>query len=291
MVGVIRRIWSMSWRGRIGLVFTGLLLFAAFIGPILPVQNPNLIDTTATFLGWSWDHPLGTDDLGRDLLSRLLHGSRTSLGIAAGAVGLALLVGHVMGMAAGFMGGAVDLIIGRITDMFFAIPSLLIAIGIIAILGSSRVNTALAIGIGMAPLFVRIVRSAVVQAKAQDFVAHAKALGLPWWRILLKEIWPTIMPTVIVQATVALGFAILDEAGLGFLGLGVQPPDASWGAMFTLGRRFMLTEPSLVLTVGAALAIAVFGLNMLSDGLQDALDPRAAADKRRSSRRGKKATR
>lgn len=291
MVGVVRRIWSMSWRGRIGLILTGVLLFAAFIGPLLPVQNPNLIDTTATFLGPSWEHLLGTDDLGRDLLARLLYGSRTSLGIAAGAVGIALLVGHVMGMAAGFMGGAVDLVIGRVTDMFFAIPSLLIAIGIIAILGSSPVNTALAIGVGMAPLFVRIVRSAVVQAKAQDFVAHAKALGLPWWRILLKEIWPTIMPTVIVQATVALGFAILDEAGLGFLGLGVQPPDASWGAMFTLGRRFMLTEPSLVLTVGAALAIAVFGLNMLSDGLQDALDPRAAADKRRSAPRGKKATR
>lgn len=281
MVSVVRRIWSMSWRGRIGLILTGVLLFAALIGPLLPVPNPNLIDTSATFLGPSLQHPLGTDDLGRDLLSRLLFGSRTSLGIAAGAVGLAVLIGHIMGMAAGFVGGGVDLVIGRVTDMFFAIPALLIAIGIIAILGSSRVNTALAIGIGMSPLFVRIVRSAVVQAKAQDFVAHAKALGLPWWRILLKEIWPTIMPTVIVQATVALGFAILDEAGLGFLGLGVQPPDASWGAMFTLGRRFMLTEPSLVLTVGAALAIAVFGLNLLSDGLQEALDPRAAATKRR----------
>lgn len=285
MLSVVHRIWSMSWRGRIGLLLTGILLFAALIGPLLPVPNPNLIDTSATFLGPSWKHPLGTDDLGRDLLSRLLYGSRTSLGIAAGAVALAVLIGHVMGMAAGFVGGGVDLVIGRITDMFFAIPSLLIAIGIIAILGSSRVNTALAIGIGMAPLFVRIVRSAVVQAKAQDFVAHAKALGLPWWRILLKEIWPTIMPTVIVQATVALGFAILDEAGLGFLGLGVQPPDASWGAMFTLGRRFMLTEPGLVLTVGAALAIAVFGLNLLSDGLQEALDPRAAAKKREKKAR------
>jgi peptide/nickel transport system permease protein len=285
MLSVVRGIWSMSWRGRIGLLLTGILLFAALIGPLLPVPNPNLIDTSATFLGPSWKHPLGTDDLGRDLLSRLLYGSRTSLGIAAGAVALAVLIGHVMGMAAGFVGGGVDLVIGRITDMFFAIPALLIAIGIIAILGSSRVNTALAIGIGMAPLFVRIVRSAVVQAKAQDFVAHAKALGLPWWRILTKEIWPTIMPTVIVQATVALGFAILDEAGLGFLGLGVQPPDASWGAMFTLGRRFMLTEPGLVLTVGAALAIAVFGLNLLSDGLQEALDPRAGAKKREKKAR------
>jgi peptide/nickel transport system permease protein len=285
MLSVVRGIWSMSWRGRIGLLLTGILLFAALIGPLLPVPNPNLIDTSATFLGPSWKHPLGTDDLGRDLLSRLLYGSRTSLGIAAGAVALAVLIGHVMGMAAGFVGGGVDLVIGRITARIFARPALLIAIGIIAILGSSRVNTALAIGIGMAPLFVRIVRSAVVQAKAQDFVAHAKALGLPWWRILTKEIWPTIMPTVIVQATVALGFAILDEAGLGFLGLGVQPPDASWGAMFTLGRRFMLTEPGLVLTVGAALAIAVFGLNLLSDGLQEALDPRAAAKKREKKAR------
>lgn len=284
MRGVLARVWATSLRGRVGLVLTAVLFAAAIVGPFVMPTDPNAIDTVNTFAGPSLAHPLGTDDLGRDIMARLLYGSRTSLGIAAVAVLFAAAVGHVLGTAAGFVGGAVDLVIGRVVDMFFAIPSLLLAIGIIAVLGSSPVNTALAIGVGMTPLYVRIVRSAVVQAKAQDFVTHARALGVPWWRILPRDVWPTILPTVIVQSTVLLGFAILDEAGLGFLGLGVQPPDASWGAMFTLGRRFMLTEPSFVLTVGAALAVAVFGLNMLSDGLKDALDPRVQARRKRKER-------
>lgn len=275
MRSLIGRIWANSITGRIGLCLTGLLLFAAVLGPLLYPPGPNTLDTGNTFASPSWSHPLGTDDLGRDILARLLHGSRKSLGIALGAVAFAATLGHILGMAAGYVGGVLDLVIGRFTDMFFAIPSLLVAIGIIAILGPNAVNTALAIGIGMSPLFIRIVRSAVVQAKAQEFVTHAGALGVPWWRTLVHDIWPTILPTVLVQATVLLGYAILDEAGLGFLGLGVQPPDASWGAMLTVGRRFMLNQPSLVLIVGAALAIAVFGLNLLSDGLKDAMDPRA----------------
>lgn len=277
MIDLVARIWRTSLSGKIGLVLTTLLLLAAIFGPVVNPVDPNAIDTTNTFAGPSLLHPLGTDDLGRDLLARLLHGSRTSLGIAGAAVAFAGLIGHVLGMAAGFFGGLADLVIGRVTDMLFAIPSLLIAIGMIAILGPSPVNTALAIGIGMAPLYIRIVRSAVISAMAQEFVVHGQALGIPWWRILRNDVWPTILPTVLVQSTVLLGYAILDEAGLGFLGLGVQPPDASWGAMFTLGRRFMLNEPSFLLTVGGALAIAVFGLNLLSDGLKAALDPRAVA--------------
>lgn len=285
MPSILRNIWAVSHRGRWGVVITGLLLAAALLGPLLTLHDPNAIDTAAAFEPASAAHPLGTDSLGRDVLARLLYGSRLSLSIAAGAVMVAALIGHVFGMAAGYLGGATDVAVGRVTDMFFAIPDLIIAIGIIAILGPSPLNTALAVGLAFAPLYVRIVRSAVIQAKAQDFVTHARALGIPWWRILPKEIWPVALPTLLVQSTMMLGFAILNEAGLGFIGLGVQPPTASWGAMLTDGRRFILSEPLLVLSVGTALAIAVFGLNLLSDGLKDALDPRVAPVRRRAWRR------
>lgn len=274
MRALIGRIWTGSATGKIGICLTAFLILAAVLGPLLYPVDPNLIDTNDPFAGPSWPHPLGTDDLGRDVFARLLAGSRRSLGIAVGAVAFAATVGHVFGMTAGFLGGVPDLVIGRVTDIFFAIPSLLVAIGIIAVLGPSAVTTAIAIGIGMSPLFIRVVRSAVVQAKAQEFVTHDRALGVSWWRTIAHDVWPTILPSVLVQGTVMLGYAILDEAGLGFLGLGVQPPDASWGAMLTTGRRFMLHQPSLVLTVGATVAIAVFGLNLLSDALKDALDPR-----------------
>lgn len=278
---LIARVFHSSTRGKLGLVIVAALAFAAVLGPVMVGADPNAVDVRNRFLPPSGAHPLGTDDLGRDVLARILYGSRVSLMIGIGSVVVSAVIGHALGMAAGMLGGIVDIIIGRVTDVFFAIPSLLTAIGLIAILGPSARNSAIAIGLGAAPLYVRIVRSAVVQARTEEFVTQARVLGVSSWRILGKDVWLVIMPTVVVQSTMLIGFAILNEAGLGFLGLGVQPPEASWGSMLTTGRRFFLGEPTFLFVVAAVLAIAVFGLNLLADGLSDALDPRTRRTERR----------
>ena len=257
-----------------GLAFVlGLIVI---LGPLVIATDPNAIDVAHRFAAPSATHLLGTDDLGRDMLTRIVHGSRTSLLISFAAVTMGTILGHVIGLVSGYAGGRVDLIVMRIVDLFFAIPTLLVAIGIVALFGASVTTTILALGIAYTPLYARIVRAAVVNVRSRTYVEAARVLGARGARILWTDILPGVLPVALVQSTALLGYALVDEASLGFLGLGVQPPEASWGAMINSGRQFIYQAPWLALLPGAAVIIAVFAINLIGDGFRDAADPRSS---------------
>jgi peptide/nickel transport system permease protein len=257
-------------------VLAVLLVGAAILGPMLLPLDPNAIDIRARFAGPSAAHWLGTDDLGRDTFTRLIHGSRMSLFIAALSAILGTVVGVTLGIVTGFLGGWVDVTGMRVVDLFFAIPTLLVAIGIVALFGPSATTTILALGIAYTPLYARLVRGAVVGARSRTYVDASRVLGARGTRLLRTDILPSILPIALVQTTALLGFALVDEASLGFLGLGVQPPDASWGQMINAGRQFIFQAPWLTLIPGVAVILAVFAINLIGDGMRDALDPRAS---------------
>jgi peptide/nickel transport system permease protein len=258
-----------------GILALALLVFA-LAGPIVVGRDPNAIDVANRFAGPSLANPLGTDDLGRDTLTRLVHGARMSLLIAIVATALGTILGHLIGLVAGFAGGWVDVILMRIVDLFFAIPTLLVAIGIVALFGASATTTILALGIAYTPLYARLVRGSVVGVRSRTYVDASRVLGLRGLRLLRTDILPGVMPVALVQSTALLGYALVDEASLGFLGLGVQPPDASWGAMINNGRQFIFQAPWLTLIPGAAVILAVFAINLVGDALRDVVDPRAS---------------
>lgn len=248
----------------------------AVAGPFLVAGDPNRIDVANRFAGPSLGHPLGTDDLGRDTLSRLIHGARMSLMIALVATTLGTVFGHLIGLLSGFVGGWVDVIVMRIVDLFFAIPTLLVAIGIVALFGASATTTILALGIAYTPFYARLVRGSVVGVRSRPYVDASRVLGSRGLRLLRSDILPGVLPIALVQSTALLGYALVDEASLGFLGLGVQPPDASWGAMINAGRQFIFQAPWLTLIPGVAVLVAVFAINLVGDGLREAVDPRAS---------------
>lgn len=274
-MNVIRRLWRIR-SARVGVVLAVLLLTTAILGPMLLPLDPNAIDVRARFAGPSTAHWLGTDDLGRDTFTRLVHGSRMSLFIAALSALLGTLLGVTLGVITGFLGGWVDVAGMRVVDLFFAIPTLLVAIGIVALFGPSATTTILALGIAYTPLYARLVRGTVVSVRSRTYVDASRVLGARGVRLLRTDILPGIVPIALVQTTALLGFALVDEASLGFLGLGVQPPDASWGQMINAGRQFIFQAPWLTLIPGFAVILAVFSINLIGDGLRDALDPRAS---------------
>jgi ABC-type dipeptide/oligopeptide/nickel transport system permease subunit len=261
---------------RVGIVLATILVLTAIFGPMFLPGDPNAIDVANRFAGPSWAHLLGTDDLGRDTFLRLVYGSRMSLLIAIFAALLGTSLGVLLGVLTGYLGGLADMVGMRFVDLFFAIPTLLVAIGIVALFGPSATTTILALGIAYAPFYARLVRGSIVGVRSRAYVDASRVLGSRGWRLLRTDILPAILPIALVQTTALLGFALVDEASLGFLGLGVQPPDASWGSMINAGRQFIFQAPWLTLIPGLAVIIAVFAVNLIADGLRDRLDPRTS---------------
>lgn len=255
-----------------GLALVLLYVAAAIVVPWLPLRDPLAI-STERLIGPTAEHPFGTDALGRDLLSRILFGARLSVQVAVLSVAFATLVGGTLGLVSGYLGGAVDLVIGRVMDVFFAFPAILLALGIVAALGADPTNVVLAIGVVYTPIFARVVRGPVLALKARDFIEAARAVGATRLRIVVRHIVPNLMSTLIVQVSLALSWAVLTEGALSFLGLSAQPPAPSWGVMLSEGRQYLEFATHLAIFPGLAIMVAVLGANLLGDGLRDALDP------------------
>ncbi|MEN9775128.1 MAG: dipeptide transporter [Pseudomonadota bacterium] len=252
------------------LIVVGLAIFAPWIAPYDPLKTSWALVRKAP----SAAHWFGTDEVGRDLLSRMIWGARASLSAGLVAVSIAVSVGVPIGMLAAYVGGWFDSLIGRLTDAMLAIPFLILAIALAAFLGPSLGNAMIAIGITATPIFVRLARGQVLAARAEDWVEAARAVGNPPARILIRHILPNILPPVIVQATLAIAAAIIAEASLSFLGLGQQPPAPSWGSMLNTAQRFLTQAPWMAIFPGLAIFITVLAFNLFGDGLRDALDPR-----------------
>ncbi len=256
------------------LVF-GILLIAIFAPLVIPADYATRMDMRARLAPPSMAHWFGTDQLGRDLFYRVLLGARTSIVIATSAVLMSIVIGLPLGLVSGFFGGRLDNVLMRIVDTLLAFPALLFALTISAILGPSFANTILAIGIAFTPFLARIIRGEAMRVAQLPYVEAARSAGASNFRLIVWHVLPNIMPPVIVQCTISLAFAILAEAGLSFLGLGTQPPEASWGLMIQASRDYLDRAPWTALVPGGAVALSVLGLNMLGDALRDALDPRS----------------
>lgn len=265
------------WR-RPAAVFGGtvllLVLVLALFAPWLAPYDPLATSWSAVRKAPSLAHWFGTDEVGRDLLSRVIWGARASLSAGLVAVVIAVAIGLPLGMMAGYLGGWVDMVIGRLTDAMLAIPFLILAIALAAFLGPSLSNAMIAIGVTATPIFVRLARGQVIQARAEDWVEAARSVGNPRARILVRHILPNILPPVLVQATLTIASAIIAEASLSFLGLGQQPPAPSWGSMLNTAQRFLTQAPWMALFPGAAIFLTVLAFNLFGDALRDALDPR-----------------
>jgi peptide/nickel transport system permease protein len=264
---------TLAWIGAGGIL---LVVLVAILAPLISPYDPMAMQTTRRFLppGAS-SHLLGTDEFGRDVLSRIIWGSRISLLVAGVAVAIATLFGGLLGVIAGFVAGTFDTVAMRVVDVFFAIPALMVALGVVGLLGSSATSVMVALGVAYAPLFARVARSAVVGVRSHNFIEAARAMGASNRRIVQEDVMPNVLPLVTVQMTASLAWGVLDEASLGFLGLGVQPPTPSWGALLTTGRQFFYQSPTIPLFAGLAVLLAVFAFNLFGDGLRDVLDPRA----------------
>ncbi|HVT02663.1 MAG TPA: ABC transporter permease [Thermoanaerobaculia bacterium] len=257
-----------------GTIITIAIIICALAAPLIAPFDPAVQDTARRLEGPSKDHLLGLDDLGRDVLSRILYGARVSLRVGFSVVILAATAGVALGAIAGYFGGIVDTLIMRLCDILLAFPGILLAIGMVAVLGPSLNNVILALAtIGWVG-YARLVRGQVLKVREMEFVTAARALGAQSSRVILRHVLPNALNPVIVMATLGLAGAILSEAALSFLGLGVQPPTPSWGAMLTSGRRYLGLANHLAIFPGAAIMLAVMGLNFLGDGLIDALDPK-----------------
>jgi peptide/nickel transport system permease protein len=256
----------------LGLVLVVTYVAVALFVSFLPLRDP-LLPSAQRLVAPSAEFPFGTDALGRDLLSRVLHGSRLSIEVAVVSVAIATLVGGILGLVSGYLGGVADLVIGRVMDVFFAFPAILLALGIVAALGPDPRNVIIAIAVVYTPIFARVVRGPVLALKARDFVEAARALGATQTRIVARHIVPNLLSTLIVQVSLALSWAVLTEGALSFLGLSAQPPAPSWGVMLNEGRQYLEFATHLAIFPGLAIMIAVLGFNLLGDGLRDALDP------------------
>jgi dipeptide transport system permease protein len=272
-----RRHFAASRSGMIGLGLVSLLVFAAALAPLLAPHAPNQQIRTAILHPPTWltgTFPLGTDDLGRDVLSRLLYGARLSLSIGAVVVTLSFLVGTLLGLIAGFAGSVVDALVMRLMDMMLALPTLLLAIAVVAILGPGLFNAMLAVSIVQLPGFVRLTRAAVLIERSKDYVAASRMAGAGRARLMFLIVLPNCLAPLIVQASLGFSNAILDTAALGFLGLGAQPPTPEWGTMLADAMQFVQSAWWVVTFPGLAILLTVLGFNLVGDGLRDALDPR-----------------
>ncbi len=257
-----------------GLVLLVGLFVLALAAPLLTSYNPERQSLSEALRPLSRAHPLGTDHLGRDMLARLLYGGRLSLLIGFLAVGLGVVIGVPLGAVSGFQGGLTDLVIQRFADILLSFPGFLLALSLVAILGVGLQNVIISVGISAVPSFIRLVRGSVLSIREQVYVQAAHAIGQRQAVIIFRHVLPNAMAPVIVQATLSLGFAILVAAGLGFLGLGVQPPTPEWGTMLGEGRQYIFRAPGLTTYPGLVIFLAVLGFNLFGDGLRDALDPR-----------------
>jgi peptide/nickel transport system permease protein len=259
--------------GLVGALVVAIVIFVSlFAAPIAPYEPSSML--SRRLQPPSAKNILGTDELGRDVFSRIVYGSRISLYVGLVSVSLGLVVGGLVGVFAGFFGGIRDSVLMRLMDILLAFPGLVLAIVIAGLLGPSTTNAMIAIGIVYVPAFARIARSSVLTVKAEPYIEAAQVIGGKWWHIIRRHILPNIIVPMIVQSSLAMSTAILSEAALSFLGLGTQPPAPSWGAMLSSSRKFMESSPMLAIAPGLAIMIVVLGFNFLGDGLRDALDPR-----------------
>ncbi len=274
--------WLEMWRSLtankaalVSLVFIAFLVFLAIFGPYLTPYSPIETDMASALQSPSATHWFGTDQLGMDIFSRVIAGTRVSLTVGLLAVSIALTTGILLGAVAGYAGGWVDTVIMRVMDMMLAIPSILLAITLMAALGKGIDKAVIAIGLVSIPEYARIVRGNILSIKENDYIAAAHVVGLSHARIIFRHVLPNALSVIIVRATLGISSAILDTAALGFLGLGVQPPQAEWGDMLGRARGFIFQAPHTLLFPGMAITATVFAFNLLGDGLRDALDPKS----------------
>ena len=259
----------------IGLVVFIIILFAAFVGPYLTTHSPFGMDIHNRFAGISSRNWLGTDGMGRDIFTRVIHGGQVSIGLALFGVSLGAGVGIVFGVFAGFYGGFLDAIISRVTDFLMAVPSFMIAIVSLLVLGSGGVNAAIAVGISLIPVFMRMTRGGVIAIKDLDYVKSCRILGISDSRILMTHVLPGVIPLIVVTFTINLGAALLTISTLSFLGIGVNPPNPEWGALIADSRQHILDAPLLLLGPGLAAMLFVMSTSLIGDGLRDALDSKS----------------
>ena len=258
----------------VGLAVIATFILLAVFAPLVAPYDPIATSWSLVRKAPSAAHWFGTDDLGRDILSRTIYGARASLMAGATSVGIAFGIGVPFGLLSGYRGGFVDALISRITDAMLACPFLILAIALAAFLGPSLGNAMIAIGISATPIFIRLTRGETMNVKVEEYVDAARATGNPPWRIVLVHILPNVMPALLVQATLSIAAAIIAEAALSFLGLGQQPPAPSWGSMLNAAQRFLTSAPWMALWPGLAIFLVVLSFNLVGDGLRDALDPR-----------------
>ena len=268
--------WRRATRSRLFLAACGVLLAlvaAGLFADVVAPYSPTAVGAAQMFAPPGLAHPLGTDRFGRDVLSRIIHGVRVSLGIAGASILAALAAGGTLGLLAG-AGRSADQVLGRVMDVFFAFPPILLAIGLAAVLGAGARSAVIAIAVVYGPFFFRVVRGSVLVESAQAYVEAAEALGAGRLAILGRHILPNVVSPVVVQTAVCLSYAILIESALSYLGVGVQPPTPSWGTILNEGKEFLALAPWVSLFPGAAIVLAVLAFNIIGDGLRDALDPR-----------------
>jgi len=258
----------------VGLFLVGILFFTAVVAPLIAPYDPIAIDLPNRLQAPSSEHLFGTDAHGRDILSRIIYGTRISIQIGIIAVGISLIFGTFLGAVSGYYGGKLDLVVMRGIDIVMAFPYILLAIAITAMLGPGLTNAMIAIGVVGIPIYARVIRGVVLSVKEMEYIDAAKVSGCSNFRIIFRHVLPNCMAPLVVQATLGVGTAILDAAGLGFLGLGAQPPHPEWGIMLNQGKEVMSIAPWVIMFPGAAILLVVLGFNLLGDGLRDALDPR-----------------
>jgi peptide/nickel transport system permease protein len=258
-----------------GLLVITLFVVMAILAPLLAPFDPVATSWSAIRKAPSAAHWMGTDENGRDVLSRVLFGARASLLAGVVSVLIAAWIGVPAGLLAGFLGGWIDALLSRVVDAMLACPFLILAIALTAFLGPDLTNAMIAIGVSTAPRFMRVARAATLEVGSADYVQAARSMGAPGWRVAVRHVAPNIVPPVLVQATLSLAAAIIAEASLSFLGLGQQPPSPSWGSMLNTAQRFLTQAPWLAVFPGATIFLCVLSFNLVGDGLRDALDPRS----------------
>lgn len=273
----LRWVMSRLWRHKlaiVGLVILSLFLISAIAAPLIAPHNPYAHHLPSRLATPSWEHPLGRDEVGRCILSRILYGGRISLLIGGIVISIGLAVGVPLGLISAYYGGKVDFLIQRIVDVMLSFPSILLALMLVALLGRGLSNVMIAVGITVIPIYARLVRASVLSIKEEQFVEAIRSIGGSDFRIMFRHILSNCLAPIIVQSTLHMATAILWAAGLGFLGLGVTPPTPEWGVMLGEGRVFLRVAPHVATFPGLAIFIVVLGFNLLGDGLRDALDPK-----------------
>jgi ABC-type dipeptide/oligopeptide/nickel transport system permease subunit len=265
----------------IGLYILVIMAVISVIGPYIAPRDPYEFDLSKARLPPSLEHPLGTDELGRDILSRILVGARYTFGLSVLSVIAGASIGTLLGLISGYRGGLWDTVIQRVNDILLAFPTILLAIALVAFLGQGVHSLVIAIAVSSMPVYVRLVRASVLQVVTEDYVVAAKMLGLSEWSIMVKHILPNVMAPVLVQLSYHMGLAILIASALGFLGLGVPPPSPEWGAMIGSGKIYLFKSPHIVVFPGLVISITIIAFNMVGDGLRESLDPKVRALVRR----------